>query len=88
MKAEVAAKLAAFDDMAKQVQKMNRELSEQRQSQDQVQGMFEEGLLKSNPSGGYEPVVDQKEREQIKQRVRDSKTKAQVDEQQKAQARR
>ena len=79
---EVEQRLAQMDAMQQQMQAMQQQLAEaedMRQKafaqRNEVQGMFEEGLLKRTPDGQYQVVDDSSERESIKQEVIASKRK-------------
>ena len=73
---EIKEKLAAWNQLEAALEKSEREKEELIRKTNDVQRMFDEGILKCGPDGNYQAVVDPAESEQIRSEVSMSKRKA------------
>ena len=77
-KAEIQAKLLAWDDIEAELERKTEENKLLKRVQSQVQGMWEEGQIKEVRSGVFEAVIDPVEREQIQSKRKSDIQKEQM----------
>ena len=77
-KAEIQAKLLAWDDIEAELETKIEENKLLKRVQSQVQGMWEEGQIKEVRSGVFEAVIDPVEREQIQSKRKSDIQKEQM----------
>ena len=58
---EIQQKLAAWDQMERALQQSEMERQQLLQKTEHVQAMFDQGVMKMNAHGQYEPVMDPNE---------------------------
>ena len=69
----IQEKLNRINELEQRMQQMQAENQLLQQKTQHVQAMFDEGVIKPDGQGGYAPVLDQAEQNQIKQQVSLSK---------------
>jgi len=82
MKLQTQQKMARVDELQQQVATMEQQLNSSKQMQEEVQQMFDDGLLAGDPDNTFRVVDNPAEREQIRAVMSASKMKQQADSQQ------
>ena len=73
---EMQTKVAEMAQMQQAIQQLQQEREQLIVQTQHIQGMFDNGVLKHDENGGYQPVMDPAEREHLKQQNTLSKQRA------------